>query len=140
MSMMSDEHHGDGTMNDINMTPLIDVMLVLLIIFIVTLPVMNHAVKVDLPKATSQPAQTKPDDIDLSITASNVVLWNKVAVDDAALKARIAAASALPEPAAVSIFADQHVEYGKVASVLSTLQNGGLNKINFVTDPASPAS
>ena len=135
MSMITDGGSDEGVMNDINMTPLIDVMLVLLIIFIVTLPVINKAVKVDLPRAAAQPAVTKTQDIDLSIMADKAVLWNKEPVNEDALKARIAAAAAVGEPPAVNINADQHVEYGKVATILATLQGGGLNKINFVMQP-----
>jgi biopolymer transport protein ExbD len=130
-----DGNNDEGVMNDINMTPLIDVMLVLLIIFIVTLPVINKAVKVDLPKAAAQPAESKTQDIDLSITADRTVLWNKDVVDDAALKLRVEAASKQGDSPAVNINADQHVEYGKVAAILATLQGGGLNKINFVMQP-----
>ncbi|WP_186187961.1 ExbD/TolR family protein [Burkholderia gladioli] len=135
MSILMDGNNDEGVMNDINMTPLIDVMLVLLIIFIVTLPVINKAVKVDLPKAAAQPAASKTQDIDLSITADKTVLWNKDVVDDAALKLRVAAAAKQGDPPAVNINADQHVEYGKVAAILAALQGGGLNKINFVMQP-----
>jgi biopolymer transport protein ExbD len=135
MSILMDGNGDEGVMNDINMTPLIDVMLVLLIIFIVTLPVINKAIKVDLPKATAQPAESRHGDIDLSITSDAIVLWDKQPVDQANLKQRIAAAAAQGEPPAVNIDADRHVEYGKVATVLSDLQGGGLNKINFVMQP-----
>lgn len=135
MSILMDGNNDEGVMNDINMTPLIDVMLVLLIIFIVTLPVINKAVKVDLPKAAAQAAESKTQDIDLSITADRTVLWNKDVVDDAALKLRVEAASKQGDPPAVNINADQHVEYGKVAAILAALQGGGLNKINFVMQP-----
>ncbi|MGY6120303.1 ExbD/TolR family protein (plasmid) [Paraburkholderia strydomiana] len=135
MSILMDGNNDEGVMNDINMTPLIDVMLVLLIIFIVTLPVINKAVKVDLPKAAAQAAESKTQDIDLSITADRTVLWNKDVVDDAALKLRVEAASKQGDSPAVNINADQHVEYGKVAAILATLQGGGLNKINFVMQP-----
>jgi biopolymer transport protein ExbD len=139
MSMMGDSEHGDGTMADINMTPLIDVMLVLLIIFIVTLPVINHAVKVSLPQASSTPAQVQPKDIDVSVTAAGEILWNRQPVDDAGLAQHIAEASAAADPAAINLFADEHVEYGRVAKLLSTLHNGGLNQIRFVTDPNGAA-
>lgn len=90
-----------------------------------TLPVINKAVKVDLPKAAAQPAESKTQDIDLSITADKTVLWNKDVVDDAALKLRVAAAAKQGDPPAVNINADQHVEYGKVAAILAALQGGG---------------
>jgi biopolymer transport protein ExbD len=135
MSIVMESDNDEGVMNDINMTPLIDVMLVLLIIFIVTLPVINKAVKVDLPKAAAQPAESRHNDIDLSITADRTVLWNKEPVDDVGLRQRVAVAAAQGEPPAINIDADQHVEYGKVAMVLADLQGGGLNKINFVMQP-----
>lgn len=135
MAIITDGNGDDGMMNDINMTPLIDVMLVLLIIFIVTLPVINKAVKVDLPQAAAQPAVSKTQDIDLSVMADKTVLWNKEPVDEATLKQRVEAAAAQGEPPAVNINADQHVEYGKVATIMADLQGGGLNKINFVMQP-----
>ncbi|WP_414440733.1 ExbD/TolR family protein [Burkholderia sp. 22PA0106] len=137
----------DGFVNDINMTPLIDVMLVLLIVFIITLPVMNQAVKVALPKAPAQAADPSPKDIDVSITADGTVLWNRTPVDAADLAARIAAAAAgatgaggAPPPA-VNVYADEAVPYGRVAKLLASVQAGGLSHINFVTDPpAAPAT
>jgi biopolymer transport protein ExbD len=138
MSIITDGSE-EGVVSDINMTPLIDVMLVLLIIFIVTLPVINKAVKVDLPRAAAQPEAARTQDIDLSIMADKTVLWNREPVDDATLKARVAAAAAQAEPPAVNVSADQHVEYGKVAVVLADLQGGGLNQINFVMQPSGPA-
>jgi biopolymer transport protein ExbD len=135
MSIIMDGDTDNGVMNDINMTPLIDVMLVLLIIFIVTLPVINKAVKVDLPKATAKVSELHHDDIDLTITADQTMLWNKEPIDEAGLKQRVESAAAQGNPPAVNIDADQHVEYGKVALVLADLQGGGLNKINFVMQP-----
>lgn len=132
MSILMDGNGDEGVMNDINMTPLIDVMLVLLIIFIITLPVINKAVKVDLPQASAQPAESKTQDIDVSITVDKTVLWNKEAVDEGTFKLRVSEAAKQGDPPAVNINADQHVEYGKVASVLADLQGGGLNRINFV--------
>ena len=103
------EQGGEGDlMNEINMTPLIDVMLVLLIIFIVTLPVMSHALKVDLPKATSDQVKTDLQDIDVSIRADGSVAWNKAPVDDAGLTARMTSAAQHNPTPVVRIFADQH--------------------------------
>lgn len=129
----------EGVMNDINMTPLIDVMLVLLIIFIVTLPVINKAVKVRLPTAAAQPTESRAQDIDISITADKAVLWNKEPVDDDALKQHIAAAAKESEPPSVNVDADEEVPYGKVATVMAALQGGGLNKLNFVMRPPTGA-
>ncbi|MCC8390978.1 biopolymer transporter ExbD [Paraburkholderia sp. MMS20-SJTR3] len=125
----------DGLMNEINMTPLVDVMLVLLIVFMVTIPVIRHAVKIDLPHASSQKEDTKPAQVTVSIDADGNVLWDKDKVDDAALAAKIAqAAQASPQPE-LHLDADRKVPYEKVAQVMSAAQSGGLTKIGFVTQP-----
>ena len=126
----------DGLMNEINMTPLVDVMLVLLIVFMVTIPVIRHAVKIDLPHASSQKEDTKPAHVDVSIEADGTVLWDGAPVDDDALRAKIAmAAQANPQPE-LHLNADRKVAYEKVAQVMSAAQGGGITKIGFVTDPA----
>ncbi|MGF6936344.1 biopolymer transport protein ExbD [Paraburkholderia sp. UCT70] len=125
----------DGLMNEINMTPLVDVMLVLLIVFMVTIPVIRHAVKIDLPHASSQREDTKPAQVTVSIDADGNVLWDSTKVDEAALAAKIAAAAqARPQPE-LHLDADRKVPYEKVAQVMSAAQAGGLTKIGFVTQP-----
>ncbi|RDK01643.1 ExbD/TolR family protein [Paraburkholderia lacunae] len=125
----------DGLMNEINMTPLVDVMLVLLIVFMVTIPVIRHAVKIDLPHASSQKEDTKPAQISVSIDADGNVLWDQQKVDEATLHAKIAqAAQANPQPE-LHLDADRKVAYEKVAEVMSAAQAGGLTKIGFVTQP-----
>ncbi|CAB3778281.1 ExbD/TolR family protein [Paraburkholderia fynbosensis] len=125
----------DGLMNEINMTPLVDVMLVLLIVFMVTIPVIRHAVKIDLPHASSQKEDTKPAQVTVAIDAAGNVLWNDQKVDEAALSAKIAeAAQASPQPE-LHLDADRKVAYEKVAQVMSAAQSGGLTKIGFVTQP-----
>ncbi|MFT4069304.1 ExbD/TolR family protein [Paraburkholderia sp.] len=125
----------DGLMNEINMTPLVDVMLVLLIVFMVTIPVIRHAVKIDLPHASSQKEDTKPAQVTVSIDADGDVLWDNTKVDDAALALKIAqAAQASPQPE-LHLDADRKVPYEKVAQVMSAAQAGGLTKIGFVTQP-----
>lgn len=125
----------DGLMNEINMTPLVDVMLVLLIVFMVTIPVIRHAVKIDLPHASSQKEDTKPAQINLSVQQDGTVLWNGTPVDDAALGAKIASAAQTAPPPELHLNADRSVAYGKVAQVMSAAQRGGLTKIGFVTTP-----
>ncbi|CAB3800408.1 Biopolymer transport protein ExbD [Paraburkholderia ultramafica] len=125
----------DGLMNEINMTPLVDVMLVLLIVFMVTIPVIRHAVKIDLPHASSQKEETKPAQVTVAIDADGNVLWNDQKVDEAALSAKIAeAAQASPQPE-LHLDADRKVPYEKVAQLMSAAQAGGLTKIGFVTQP-----
>ncbi|CAD6507018.1 ExbD/TolR family protein [Paraburkholderia metrosideri] len=125
----------DGLMNEINMTPLVDVMLVLLIVFMVTIPVIRHAVKIDLPHASSQKEDTKPAQVTIAIDADGNVMWDDQKVDDATLNAKIAAAAqAEPQPE-LHLDADRKVPYEKVAQVMSAAQAGGLTKIGFVTQP-----
>ncbi|MEJ0004336.1 MAG: biopolymer transporter ExbD [Pararobbsia sp.] len=128
----------DALMTEINMTPLVDVMLVLLIVFLVTIPVLNHAVKVNLPQAVSQPEDLKPTQVDVSIKADGSVWWNKKEMNPAELKAAIAtAATQSPQPE-IHLFADRAVRYESVADVMSAVQAGGLSKLGFVTQPATP--
>ncbi|WP_454764427.1 ExbD/TolR family protein [Cupriavidus campinensis] len=125
----------DEVMSEINMTPLVDVMLVLLIIFIITIPVINHAVKIDLPRATNQPNDSKPQSINVSIDAQGKVFWNQQEVDPAALEQRIAeAAQQQPQPE-LHLRADREVRYERVAEVMAAAQHGGLGKIGFITEP-----
>jgi biopolymer transport protein ExbD len=135
MAMGSLSDDDDDFNPEINTTPLVDVMLVLLIIFIITIPVMNQSVNIDLPRATSQPAQPKPESIDLSIDAQGRMYWNKESVDIAQLNARIAqAAKSNPQPE-LHLRAERTTQYEKVVQVMAAAQNGGLEKIGFVTDP-----
>ncbi|SEA86839.1 ExbD/TolR family protein [Paraburkholderia sartisoli] len=125
----------DGLMNEINMTPLVDVMLVLLIVFMVTIPVIRHAVKIDLPHASSQKEETKPAQVTVNVLADGTVLWDDTPVSDDALRARIAAAAQVTPQPELHLNADRKVAYEKVADVMSAAQAGGLTKIGFVTEP-----
>ncbi|MES2480948.1 MAG: biopolymer transporter ExbD, partial [Pseudomonadota bacterium] len=125
----------DEVMNEINMTPLVDVMLVLLIIFIITVPVMKHAVNIDLPQASSQQQQERPQAIRLSVDAQGNYFWNEGRVDDAALPGLLAEAAARSPQPDLHIRGDRNVRYERVAQALSTAQQAGLRKIGFVTEP-----
>ncbi|CAM2193716.1 Biopolymer transport protein exbD1 [Paraburkholderia kururiensis] len=125
----------DGLMNEINMTPLVDVMLVLLIVFMVTIPVIRHAVKIDLPHASSQKEETKPAQVSVSVQADGTIVWDKTPVDLDTLRAKIAAAAQQQPQPELHLNADRTVPYEKVAQVMSAAQAGGLTKIGFVTDP-----
>ncbi|MDQ0138529.1 ExbD/TolR family protein [Cupriavidus necator] len=125
----------DDVMSQINMTPLVDVMLVLLIIFIITIPVMHQAVKIDLPHATNRPNVSKPQNINVSIDAQGKMYWNQQEVDEATLDRRISeAAQQQPQPA-LHLRADRDVRYERVAIVIAAAQRGGLGKIGFITEP-----
>ena len=120
---------------EINMIPLIDVMLVLLVIFIVTAPLLTHAVKIDLPKAASSPNITKPDNVQLGIKADGQLYWNGDVVDEAALTTRFAAAAKLDPQPEVHIRAERSTHYEQVAKVMSAAARAGLTRIGFITDP-----
>jgi len=130
-----DTHRPNAPVADINMIPLIDVMLVLLVVFIVTAPLLTHAVRLELPKATSQVWHAKADKIELAIDASGALFWNGERVDRAALRVRFAVASArVPQPE-VHIRADERVAYRAVAEVLADASKAGLARFGFVSRP-----
>ena len=120
---------------EINTTPLVDVMLVLLIIFIITIPAMNHSVKIDLPRATNQPDLVKPENINLAIDAAGKVYWNADVVDAGQLQIRIAAAAKKTPQPELHLRAERTTQYEKIAQVMAAAQSGGLSKIGFVTEP-----
>ncbi len=120
---------------DMNVVPLVDVMLVLLVIFIVTAPLLTHAVKIDLPKASSSMNITKPEHIEFGIRESGELFWNGEAVSLEALPRRFAAeAKKQPQPE-VHIRADRHVHYEKVAQVMAVAAKTGMVRIGFVSEP-----
>ena len=125
----------DEVMNEINMTPLVDVMLVLLIIFIITIPVMKHAVNVDLPRATNQVQDVKPETIRLSVDAKGAYYWNESRVEDAALHALLAAEAAKNPQPDLHIRGDKEVRYERVAQAMAAAQQAGVKKIGFITEP-----
>ena len=125
----------NAPMAEINMIPLIDVMLVLLVIFIITAPLLTHSVKIDLPKASSTPNLTKPDNIQLAVDAQGSVYWNGEALERAAWRERMQGASQLRPQPEVHIRADAAVAYGKVAVLLADAAKAGLTRIGFVSNP-----
>ena len=125
----------DEVMNEINMTPLVDVMLVLLIIFIITVPVMKHSVNVDLPQASSQREEVKPETIRLSVDASGAYFLNDKPVSDEALPALLQAEAARQPQPDLHIRGDKAVRYERVAQAMAMAQQAGLRKIGFITEP-----
>jgi biopolymer transport protein ExbD len=121
-------------MAEINMVPLIDVMLVLLVIFIITAPLLTHAVKIDLPKASSAPNVT-PRNVQLAIRVSGEVYWNGELVETSQLAQRMSAAAKLDPQPELHLRADRTTPYEKVAQVMSVAAKAGLTKIGFVTEP-----
>ena len=123
-------------MAEINTTPLVDVMLVLLVIFIITAPLLTHAIRLDLPQAEAPSTPEKPETIALSIDAGGALYWNNDPVEGvAALRQRLAdAATRTPKPE-LHLRADRDTRYQRIAEVMSAAQGAGLTSIGFVTDP-----
>ena len=122
---------------EINMTPLVDVMLVLLIIFIITAPLLTHSVKVELPRAASSPSSEKPQTLQVSIDAENRVFIGSEAVDRDSLETRFKEAVAQDANVELHLKADRSTRYESVAETMSAARRAGLGKIGFVTQPGS---
>ncbi|HET8597297.1 MAG TPA: biopolymer transporter ExbD [Castellaniella sp.] len=137
MAFGSFDSKGPGTtMSEINMVPLIDVMLVLLVIFIITAPLLSHSIRINVPQVSAQPVEQKPEVIDLAIDPAGDLYWNEqpVAMED--LQARFAAqAGADPQPE-VRIRADAETRYGELAEIMGAARRAGMKRLGFVTRPA----
>jgi biopolymer transport protein ExbD len=122
-------------MSEINTTPLVDVMLVLLVIFIITAPLLTHAVKIDLPQATSQPIEDKPEIVSIAINESGQLFWNDVPLVQDELKQKLLQiADVKPQPG-LQIRADKATRYQILAEVMAEAQNAGVTKLGFVSNP-----
>lgn len=131
------EDTGDTEMSEINMIPLVDIMLVLLIIFIITVPVLTHSVKLDLPRADNTPNLVKPESVNISVTADGELHWNEDTVNEVQLTSRLeAAATQQPQPE-IFIRGDRKVDYERVVKVMAAVQRAGVLKLGFVTEPGT---
>jgi biopolymer transport protein ExbD len=136
MAFGGDFENNDDVMSEINMTPLVDVMLVLLIIFIITVPVLTHSVEIELPRASNVPDISKPNTVQLSIDASGEVYWNERKISQAELATHLsAAANATPQPE-IHLRGDRTVAYEHVVKTMAAVQSAGILKLGFVTEPA----
>ena len=121
-------------MSDINMTPLIDVMLVLLVIFIITAPLMSSSLRLDLPKTAGAKPTDAPSFVTVAVSPQGELFWGDEAVDGDQLKARIREAAQRNPATEVQLRADQSVPYGRIAELIGLVQDGGLSRIGFVTE------
>ena len=121
-------------MSDINMTPLIDVMLVLLVIFIITAPLMSSSLRLDLPKTAGAKPTDAPTFVSVAISPQGALFWGDEAVTGDQLKARIREAAQRNPATEVQLRADQAVPYGRIAELIGLVQDGGLSRIGFVTE------
>ena len=127
----------DEIMSEINMTPLVDVMLVLLIIFIITVPVLTHSVKVDLPRANNQPNQIQNKPITISVNKQGQIYWNESLIDQTHLSQKLQQITQQQPQPEVHIRGDRKVEYEYVMQVMAEAQRNGVQKLGFITEPKS---
>ena len=133
---LSSEGDEDELSAFINTTPLVDVMLVLLIIFLITIPVVTQSIKLELPKERNLPTQTKPENIDISVNKDGDVFWNlQLVPDNNALVERLKKVSVLDPQPEVHIRGDQDARYESVGRVVFACQRAGILKIGFITEP-----
>ena len=138
MSLGSADGDEDEVIATINTTPLVDVMLVLLIIFLITIPVVTHTVPVKLPNEKNQPYITKPDNINLTVNKAGNVFWNEVPVaDTAALLTKLKAIAVLTPQPELHIRGDQDTRYEFIGKVILAAQRAGIQKVGFITEPAA---
>jgi biopolymer transport protein TolR len=126
--------------SDINVTPLVDVMLVLLVIFILTAPLLTSAIRMDLPQSKASQAVEAPESISLSLTAAGEIFLNDKSVQRAALPSELQQVALLKPQVEVQLRADQAVPYGQVLNLMGLAQQAGLTRIGFVTAPGAAPS
>lgn len=127
---------GTPQMSEINMVPLIDVMLVLLIVFMITAPLLTHSVQIDLPKASSQATNQKPDTVTLSMNGEGELFWNNDMVSRTDLPARLAEAAQQDPQPELHLRADQDTRYQVIAEIMAEARSAGIEKMGFLTVPA----
>ncbi|RYF30547.1 MAG: biopolymer transporter ExbD [Comamonadaceae bacterium] len=139
-SLGSGSGRGQRPLSDINVTPLVDVMLVLLVIFIITAPLMASSIKLDLPQTDAGQPNDTPKFVSLSIDPAGKVFFNDQAVTPEELVDKLAKAAADSKDTEVQLRADQTVPYGRVVELMGVANKAGLSRIGFVTEAPAPAS
>ena len=130
----------ERAMSDINTTPLVDVMLVLLIVFMITIPVITQTVPLDLPRVSNLATQTKPENINISVNRDGQMFWNQSLVDTNQLLDRLKGAAVQKPQPEVHVRADQLTRYEYVGRVILTAQRAGIQKVGFITEPGAQAA
>lgn len=136
IAISSPDQGEDEILATINTTPLVDVMLVLLVIFLITIPVVTHSVQVELPKERNHVQVTKPENINISVSKNGDIYWNELKLaNDAALLERLKTVAVITPQPAVQVRGDGSAAYESVGRVVLTCQRAGIQKIGFVTEP-----
>jgi len=132
MSFGSFEHSNNQPMSEINTTPMVDVMLVLLIIFMITTPLMTQSIQVDLPNSKGSSVTETPDIINLQITESGAFIWNEQTMTETALQEQLKKSGQQQPQPEIHLLADKSVRYEHVAHVMALARNNQINKLGFV--------
>ena len=137
MAFSSNNNNGSHNqpMSEINVTPLVDVMLVLLIIFMITAPLMTHKIPIELPQASTVKNPEEPNIITLALTADGILYWNDIAVSRDDWKQRIKQAALQPKQPELQLRADKTTQYQVLAEIMADAQNAGIKKLGFITSP-----
>ncbi|WP_118185522.1 ExbD/TolR family protein [Paraburkholderia phosphatilytica] len=135
MAMSVGDEDNDEVISAINTTPLVDVMLVLLIIFLITIPVVTHTVPVQLPKETVQPLQTQPKSIEIAVNRDGDFFWNEKLIDAPTLLARLKGVSQQQPQPEVHVRGDQNTRYEFIGRVVTACERAGIAKVSFITEP-----
>ncbi len=126
-----------GLVSEINVTPLVDVMLVLLIIFMVTAPMMTQGVDIDLPETTAKSLRQKEDPIVVTIDKKGTITLDQVVVSQSLLKQQLSKLSSEQKEKPIFLRADKNVPYGKVVTVMADIKTSGFEKLGMITQPAT---
>ncbi len=125
----------DEVMAEINMTPLVDVMLVLLIIFIIAMPLLTHSVTIDLPRADNRHNEIMPESVSISVTVNGKIHWNKKVLTENELNQALQAVAKQQPPLEIRLRGDRKVDYEHVVKVMAAVQRAGILKLGFVIEP-----
>lgn len=135
-----DNKSGGQAMSEINMVPLIDVMLVLLVIFIITAPLLSHSIKINVPQVSAEPVEQEPKVIDLAVNEHGQIFWNEQPVLIASLKDRLIQEAAEDPQPQLRIRADRDTRYEVLAEIMGSARSSGLKRVGFVTRPSEGTS
>ena len=136
MNVASGDDSDEKPISEINTTPLVDVMLVLLIIFLITVPVITQSVKVDLPKAANIPTQTKPENVNIAVDAEGNIYWNTAMIPtQEALLDRLKSVAVLDPQPEIHVRGDRATAYEHIGRLMVLCQRAGIQKVGFITEP-----
>ena len=140
MGMSVSQDDDDEVIAQINTTPLVDVMLVLLIIFLITITVVTHTIPVELPKETVQPLQSRPESVEIAVDRQGEFFWNAAPVDASTLLARLKGVAVQSPQPDVHVRGDESTRYEFVGRVIAACERAGIEKVSFITEPPARGS